>query len=199
MTKDVPEEDKAEYYIRKFIEELDLDPDDEHLEDTPRRIVEAYRDDLFKGVGKDASECLSTTFSDYGAEEQNDAGFVIVDNIEVKSVCAHHFLPIEGVAHVGYIPREKVVGISKIPRMVETLSRRPQVQERLTNQMADTIHGELQPVATIAVVVASHGCMSCRGVREPHSETRTSAVRGKAKEGTDLEQKFYQLLDMETK
>lgn len=192
------EESTAEYHVRKFIEELGLDMEDEHIQDTPRRIVEAYRDDLFKGIDKDPTEHLETTFEDYGSNTATDAGWVIVDNIEVKSVCAHHFLPIEGVAHVGYIPRDKVVGLSKLSRVVEGYARRPQVQERMTNQIADAVHNNLQPVCTVVAIKATHGCMSCRGVREPHSATRTSAIRGKAKGGSNLEQKFYQLLDMRT-
>lgn len=197
MTEEVPQEDPAEYHIRKFIEHIGIDPaDDEHLEDTPRRITEAYRDDLFDGVDKDPARHLDTTFKEFGEEESTgDPGIVLVDNIEVKSVCAHHFLPVEGVAHVGYIPRDRVVGLSKIARVVDEYARRPQVQERLTNQIADTMHQSLNPKAVFVCVIATHGCMSCRGVREPHSATRTTAVRGSA--GRATEQKFYSLLELE--
>lgn len=196
MTDEIPQQSKAEYHFRQFMHHIGLDPNEsEHLRETPRRVAESRQDDLFKGLDENPRDHLSTTFEDYGNDD-GDAGWVIVDNIEVKSMCAHHFLPITGVAHVGYIPQDEVVGLSKLSRVVEGYSRRPQVQERLTNQVANAVHEELDPVVTVATVIADHECMSCRGVREPHSSTRTTAVRGD-KSG-NLEQKFYQLLDLES-
>lgn len=195
MTQEHPEQDGAEYHYRKFLEALGLDPESsEHLADTPRRVVEAYRDDLFKGLDEEPREELSRTFRDVG-QQQGDAGFVIVDNIQVQSMCAHHLLPFRGVAHVGYIPQHEVVGLSKLARVVEGYSRRPQVQERLTNQVANAVHEELNALATIVVVLAEHECMTCRGVREPYSKTRTAAIRGKARDSASLKQEFYHLLD----
>ena len=194
MTQEVPEQDRAEYHFEKFMQAIGVPRDsDEHLQDTPRRVTEAFRDDFFSGLSKDPDRHLETTFSDV-EQYQGDAGFVIVNDIQVQSVCAHHWLPITGRAHVGYIPRNEVVGLSKIARVVEEYARRPQVQERLTNQVASAIHENLDPVATFVVIDADHGCMSCRGVREPYSSTTTSARRGD--NGSDLERKFYDLLDM---
>lgn len=196
MTQEIPEQSRAEYHVEQFIKAIGLDPDeDEHLDDTPRRIAEAYQEDLFSGVDEDPTRHLETTFEDYGGTE-SDGGMVLVDDIEVKSVCAHHFLPIEGVAHVGYIPRDQVVGLSKIARVVDGYARRPQVQERLTNQVADAIFEALNAKAVFVCIIATHGCMSCRGVREPHSATRTTAVRGGV--GREVEQKFYSLLELES-
>lgn len=186
----------AQYYYEEFMEAIGLDSESsEHLEETPRRVTEAFEDDLFSGLDEDPREHLDTTFEDYG-NDNGDAGWVIVDNIEVKSMCAHHFLPIEGIAHVGYIPQDGVVGLSKIARVVDGYARRPQVQERLTNQVANAIYEELDPIVVVVTVIATHDCMKCRGVREPHSATRTSAVRGDTS-GTDFEQKFYSLLDVD--
>lgn len=197
MTADSPETPRPEYHVEEFMKAIGLDLEEsEHLEDTPRRIVEAYQEDLFSGVDTDPTEHLETTFEDDGTSQSQDGGIVLVDNIEVKSVCAHHFLPVEGVAHVGYVPRDKVVGLSKLARVVEGYARRPQVQERLTNQVADAIHDKLQPKAVFVCIIATHGCMSCRGVREPDSQTRTTAVRGAV--GSDLESKFYDLLSLES-
>lgn len=197
MTVDSPEKPRPEYHIEEFMRSIGIEPDeDEHLEDTPRRIAEAYQDDLFSGLGKDPKRHLETDFDDDGTSESQESGMVLVDNIEVKSMCAHHFLPVEGVAHVGYVPRNKVVGLSKLSRVTEEYARRPQVQERLTNQVADAIRDTINPKAVFVCIIATHGCMSCRGVREPDSATRTTAVRGGA--GRDLERKFYDLLSLES-
>ncbi len=204
MSPDTPSDDprrtdvrnKPEFHFEAFMESIGVDVGSEHLEETPHRVVEAFRDELFSGVGKNPRRHLQTTFEDYGNDD-GDAGFVIVDNIEVKSMCAHHFLPVQGVAHVGYIPSDEVVGLSKLSRVVEEYARRPQVQERLTNQVANAIYEELDPLVVVVTVIADHECMSCRGVREPDSTTRTSAVRGD--ESGSLEEKFYQLLGIDSR
>lgn len=194
MTEEIPQQDRAQYHFEQFMKAIGQDPDsDEHLEETPRRVTQAFRDEFFSGVDEDPRKHLERTFED--VEQHNgDAGFVIVDDIQVQSVCAHHWLPISGRAHIGYLPRDEVVGLSKIARVVEGYARRPQVQERLTNQVANAVQEELDPLATFVIVEADHGCMSCRGVREPFSSTTTSACRGP--EGSNLEEKFYTLLDL---
>jgi len=187
-------EEPAEYHFRKFMEAIGQPPDSsEHLEDTPRRVTEAFRDEFFSGVDKDPKRHLETTFGEV-EKHKGDAGFVIVDDIQVQSVCAHHLLPIRGRAHVGYVPRERVVGLSKLARVTKEYARRPQVQERITNQVADAVQDVLEPLATFVVIDAEHGCMSCRGVEEPFSSTTTSARRGP--KGSELEEKFYTLLDL---
>lgn len=194
MTQESPEQSKPEYHFRKFMEAIGVPPDmNEHLEDTPRRVTEAFRDDFFSGLDEDPRKYLETKFSDFEKYE-GDAGFVIVEDIQVQSVCAHHWLPISGRAHVGYVPQEYVVGLSKLARVTKGYARRPQVQEKLTNQIATAVQEELEPKATFVVIEADHGCMSCRGVMEPFSSTTTSARRGP--KGTQMEEKFYNLLQM---
>lgn len=186
----------AKRHFKKFMQDLGLDPeDDEHLEDTPRRVVDSRFDELFRGLGEDPREHLRTSFE----ASSDDAGFVIVDGIQVQSMCAHHFLPFRGKAHVGYIPDEKEVGLSKLARVTHGYARRPQVQERLTNQIADAVYEELDPVAAIVVVEAEHECMSLRGVQEPETMTRTSALRGKAHPDDDdfkpgIKEEFFDLV-----
>jgi len=195
MTQESPEHEPAEYYYEKFMKAIGQDPSDsEHLADTPRRVTEAFRDDFFSGCDEDPREHLSTTFADTESGD-NPEGIVIVDNIQVQSVCAHHFLPFTGVAHVGYIPEDEVVGLSKFARLVRGYARRPQVQERLTNQVADAINDELEPQAVFVTLIADHQCMSCRGVMEPYSSTRTSAIRGERAD--ELEGKFYSMLGLD--
>ena len=194
MTQEIPQEEPAEYHFRKFMEAIGQSPDSsEHLENTPRRVTEAFRDDFFSGSDKDPKRHLETTFEEV-EQYEGDAGFVIVDDIQVQSVCAHHWLPISGRAHVGYVPRERVAGLSKFARLTEEYARRPQVQEKLTNQVASAIQESLDPLATFVVIEADHGCMSCRGVREPFSSTTTSARRGP--KGSELEEKFLSLLNL---
>lgn len=184
----------AEYHFAKFMESLGLDVfEDEHLYETPERVARSRMNELFAGLDEDPREHLKKTFSapDSGTR---DAGFVIVDGISVQSMCAHHFLPFRGQAHIGYIPNNEVVGLSKLARVTDGYARRPQVQERLTNQIADAVHEELEPIATIVVVEAEHECMSLRGVQEPHTMTRTSALRGKARDEEHIKQEFFALL-----
>lgn len=188
------EESGAEYHFRCFMEELGLDTfESEHLEDTPRRVREAFEDDLFSGLDKEPDDVLTTTFQD-GVEQD----LVVVDNVQVKSMCAHHFLPFRGKAHVGYIPDEEIVGLSKIPRLVNVFARRPQVQERLTSQIADALYEHLDPIAVVVVVEAEHECMSHRGVEEPESWTRTSALRGAAEDKEDIKAEFLQIAGLQS-
>lgn len=185
----------ATHHFRKFMECLGLDLDDEHLKGTPKRVVDSRFDELFGGLNEDPSTHLETTFEAPKAhDKKGDAGFVIVDGISVQSMCAHHFLPFRGKAHIGYIPNTEVTGLSKLSRVVDGYSRRPQVQERLTNQIADAVHEKLDPLATIVVIEAEHECMSLRGVQEPHTMTRTSALRGKARDEEHIKQEFFDLV-----
>lgn len=182
---------RAEHHFQKFMESLGLDvEDDEHLEETPERVVRSRFDEIFRGLNEDPTKHLDTTFT----AESDD--FVIVDNIEVKSMCGHHFLPFRGEAHIGYIPNNDIVGLSKFARLVDGYARRPQVQERLTREIADAIRDKLNPKAAIVVIEAEHECMSLRGVQDASSVTRTSAIR--MDDGLDkhsIKQEFFQMVD----
>ncbi|MDY6892637.1 MAG: GTP cyclohydrolase I FolE [Chloroflexota bacterium] len=165
--------DKAriEQAVISIIESIDEDPYREGLVDTPRRIAEMY-DEVFAGIYRDPKEELQVGF------EEGHHEMVIFKDIPFYSMCEHHFLPFYGFAHVGYIPNGRVVGASKIGRVVEILAKRPQLQERLTTQIADNILEALQPQGVAVVIQAEHLCMTMRGVKQPGSNIITSATRG---------------------
>jgi len=157
--------------VRRIIEAIGEDPSREGLLDTPRRIAEMY-EELFTGLHKDPREVLSTSFQESHRE------MVILKNIPFYSLCEHHFLPFHGQAHVGYVPQGRIVGASKIARVVDILARRPQLQERLTGQVADAITEALSPDGVAVVIEAEHLCMTMRGVQKPGTTLITSAIRG---------------------
>jgi len=168
---------RAEAAVRELLIAVGEDPDREGLLDTPGRVARTYAE-TFAGLRMDPADVLSVTF-DVAHDE-----LIIVRDIEVYSTCEHHLVPFHGVAHVGYIPAKdgRVTGLSKIARLVEVYARRPQVQERLTTQVADALVQHLQVQGVIVVVEAEHLCMSMRGVRKPGSRTITSAVRGQLRD-----------------
>ncbi len=157
--------------VRRIIEAVGEDPSREGLLDTPRRIAEMY-EELFAGLHQDPREVLSTSFQEPHRE------MVILKNIPFYSLCEHHFLPFHGQAHVGYVPKGRIVGASKIARVVDILARRPQLQERLTGQVADAITEGLSPDGVAVVIEAEHLCMTMRGVQKPGTTLITSATRG---------------------
>ncbi len=158
--------------VREILIGVGEDPDREGLQDTPLRVAKAY-EEMFSGMQADPAEILATTF-DLGHDEM-----VLVRDIEVWSTCEHHLLPFTGVAHVGYIPAKgRITGLSKLARLVDAYAKRPQVQERLTSEVADALITHLQPQGVIVVVECEHLCMTMRGVRKPGAKTVTSAVRG---------------------
>ncbi|WP_312720342.1 GTP cyclohydrolase I FolE [Mobilicoccus sp.] len=165
--------ERAERAVREMLLAVGEDPDREGLRETPARVARAYVE-LFAGLRMDPAEVLSTTF-DIDHDEM-----VLVRDIELYSTCEHHLVPFHGVAHVGYIPSRsgRVTGLSKIARLVDLYARRPQVQERLTTQIADALVEHLEPRGVIVVLDCEHLCMSMRGVRKPGARTTTSAVRG---------------------
>ena len=165
---DLPRIERA---IREIIIALGEDPDREGLKQTPARIARAYAE-LTRGLRMDPRACLKTVFH----EKYNQ--IVLLRNIPFHSICEHHFLPFVGHAHVAYLPRRRVVGLSKLARVVEGYALRPQVQERLTDQIADAIMEVLQPLGAICVIDASHTCMTIRGVHKPGTSMVTSALRG---------------------
>ena len=163
----------VERAIRDLLIGIGEDPDRDGLRDTPARVARAYAE-MFGGLHMSAEDVLTTTF-DLGHDEM-----VIVRDIPMYSTCEHHLVPFHGVAHIGYIPNEngRITGLSKLARLVDLYARRPQVQERLTTQVADSLVRVLEPRGAIVIIEAEHLCMSMRGVRKPGSKTTTSAVRG---------------------
>lgn len=170
----------AQLWGRSFLE-------DESTSETPQRVIKAWQD-LTWGTNKDPCEPLKKTFPC-----DNDA-LVLIKDIPFTSICEHHLLPFVGVAHVAYIPVGVVVGLSKIPRCVDILAARPQLQERLTQQVADAIDSTLMPSGVAVVMEAEHGCMSCRGVRKSGAKTITSCLKGVFKEDSSARSEFIQLI-----
>lgn len=164
---------RIEAAIREILYAIGEDPDREGLLDTPKRVARAYKE-VFSGLGTDPGQHLQTTF---GIDHDE---LVLVREIEVNSTCEHHLVPFMGVAHVGYIPRREngVVGLSKLARVVDGFARRPQVQERLTAQIADALVEHLDPRGVIVMLECEHLCMTIRGAQKPNARTITTAVRG---------------------
>ncbi|MFM1905461.1 MAG: hypothetical protein RIT32_257 [Actinomycetota bacterium] len=169
--------ERIERAVTELLLAIGEDPTRDGLRDTPARVARAYQE-IFGGINQDPVEVLTTNF-DLGHEE-----LVMVKDIEVYSVCEHHLLPFFGVAHVGYLPGfgGKITGLSKLARVVDIFAKRPQVQERLTTQIADAIEAALQPAGVIVVLEAEHLCMSMRGVKKTAARTITSTARGKLKD-----------------
>lgn len=162
---------RIERAVREILLAIGEDPDRESLRETPSRVARMYAE-LFAGLHLDPSRHLRKVFT------ENYDELVLVRDISFNSMCEHHLLPFMGVAHVGYLPRGKVTGLSKLARVVEEVSHRPQVQERMTHQIADLMAQELDAKGVVVVLEATHTCMTIRGVRKPGSLTVTSAVRG---------------------
>jgi GTP cyclohydrolase I len=173
--REIPDFDvkRAEDAVRELLIAIGEDPKRDGLLDTPARVARAYQE-IFAGLRQNPEDVLTTTF-DLGHDEM-----VLVKDIELVSCCEHHLLPFHGVAHVGYIPAVsgKITGLSKLARLVDVFARRPQVQERLTTQVADSLMEILEARGVIVVIEAEHMCMSVRGIRKPGAKTTTSAVRG---------------------
>ena len=165
--------ERAERAVRELLIAVGEDPDRDGLKDTPARVARAYQE-MFAGLQQAPEDVLTTTF-DLGHDEM-----VLVRDIELYSTCEHHLVPFHGVAHVGYIPSVdgRITGLSKLARLVDVYAKRPQVQERLTTQIADAVVRILEPRGVIVVVECEHLCMSMRGIRKPGAKTVTSAVRG---------------------
>ncbi len=168
---------RIEAAVREILLAVGEDPDRDGLQKTPARVARSYAE-IFGGLSMRPEDVLTTTF-DLGHDEM-----VLVKDIEVYSTCEHHLVPFHGVAHVGYIPSKdgKIAGLSKFARLVEVFARRPQVQERLTSQVADALMELLEPRGVIVVVECTHLCMSMRGVRKPGARTVTSAMRGQMRD-----------------
>ena len=174
--------------VREIIIGVGEDPDREGLRETPRRVADMYAE-VFSGLREDPADVLRVGF------EEGHQEMVIVKDIPFYSMCEHHFLPFHGVAHVGYIPNGRVVGLSKLARAVEILARRPQLQERLSSQLADVIMETLAPQGVAIVIKAEHLCMTMRGIRKPGSLTVTSAMRGVFQRGSATRAEFMSLVN----
>lgn len=173
--------------VKGLIELCGDDPDRDGLQETPYRVLKAFLE-YTEGYREDPKEHLMKTF-DVDHQE-----LVMVRDIEFHSMCEHHFAPFFGVAHVGYIPNEKITGLSKIARMVEGYSKRFQVQERLTNEIAQAMADILEPQGTMVVVEAKHMCMCGRGIKKTHASTATTSVRGLFAEKPEIRAEFFSLL-----
>lgn len=182
---------KAQQSVTDMLLFIGEDPTRPGLLETPERVVKAWRE-WFDGYGKDPASVLKT-FED-GAEGCGDE-MVLVKNIDIKSWCEHHMAPFFGVAHIAYIPNGRIVGLSKLPRLADIFSRRLQVQERLTNQIADAINEHLDPKGVGVVIEATHFCMCSRGVNKQGSTTITSALRKAFKDDPSCRSEFMSLIN----
>lgn len=179
---------KIEQAVRSILEAIGEDPDREGLKDTPKRVAKMY-EEIFWGLNKDPKEYFETIFN----EEHEE--LVLVKDIPFYSMCEHHLVPFYGHAHIAYLPKSgKVAGLSKLARAVEAVSKRPQLQERITAQVADTILETLDPKGVFVVVEAEHMCMTMRGVKKPGSKTVTMASRGLFQEDAALRREVLQLI-----
>jgi GTP cyclohydrolase I len=171
------DQERVERAVRELLLAIGENPDRDGLKQTPARVARSYKE-IFAGMGQRPQDVLTTTF-EIGHDE-----LILVRDIEVYSTCEHHLVPFHGVAHVGYIPGRdgRVTGLSKLARLVDVYARRPQVQERLTTQIADALVEHLKPLGALVVIECEHLCMSMRGVRRPGSRTITSAVRGQLRD-----------------
>ncbi|HNX28608.1 MAG TPA: GTP cyclohydrolase I FolE [Syntrophomonadaceae bacterium] len=187
MQKNIDEE-KIKQALRMILEAIGEDPEREGLINTPKRVARMYTE-IFSGMVENPRDLLQVSFTEYHDE------LVLVKDIPIYSMCEHHLLPFYGTAHIAYIPKGgKVVGISKLARVAEVYSKRPQLQERLTSQIADCINDTLEPWGVGVVISAEHMCMTMRGIRKPGSVTVTSAVRGVFERNASTRAEFYSLI-----
>jgi GTP cyclohydrolase I len=181
------DQERIKRAVREILEAIGEDPDREGLRKTPDRVAEMYAD-IFSGSEEKALQELSVGF------EEPHSEMVLVRDISFYSMCEHHLLPFYGKAHVGYIPKGKIVGLSKIARVVDILSRKPQMQERLTSKIADIIEDALDPAGVGVVLEAEHMCMAMRGVKKPGSFVVTSALRGVFRARIETRSEFFSLV-----
>ena len=183
---DLPRIERA---VREILVAIGEDPDREGLAETPARVARAYAEQ-FSGLSQDPEDVLGTVF------DADHDELILVRDIEVYSTCEHHLVPFFGRAHVAYIPNEKgqITGLSKLARLVDVYARRPQVQERMTSQIADALMRVLDPRGALVVIEAEHLCMSMRGVRKPGAKTVTSAVRGSIRDNASTRAEAMSLL-----
>ena len=189
-----PTRDQAEKAVKPLIEWAGDNPDREGLVETPKRVVKAY-EQFFEGYDQDPEEILTKTFEEVEGYDE----MVIVKDIRLESHCEHHIVPILGKAHIGYIPNNRVVGISKLARIVDVFGKRLQTQETMTSQIANVIQKVLDPKGVAVVIDASHKCMTTRGVHKPESSTVTSAMKGVFKENAVTRNEFLSFVTLPKK
>ena len=172
--------------ILKWIGE---DPNREGLKNTPKRVMESFKE-YFSGYSEDPNQILQTTFT----ETSGYKDIIILKDIELHSHCEHHMAPIQGVVHIGYYPNTKIVGISKLARVVEIYAKRLQIQERLTSEIMNSIYCALQPKGVAVMIEASHGCINNRGIRHKYAKMKTYALIGCFRDNTEMSKEFFQLV-----
>ena len=185
-----PSREEAMRAVKTLIAWAGDNPDREGLIETPKRVVKAY-EEFFEGYKIDPTEILSKTFEEVEGYDE----MVLIKNIRLESHCEHHIVPILGKAHVAYMPKKKVVGISKIARLVDVFAKRLQIQETLTSQIAETLQSVLDPLGVAVLIDASHQCMTTRGVHKPESSTVTKKMTGIFKEDKILQSQFMELIN----
>ena len=185
-----PSREEAMRAVKTLIAWAGDNPDREGLIETPKRVVKAY-EEFFEGYKIDPTEILSKTFEEVEGYDE----MVLIKNIRLESHCEHHIVPILGKAHVAYMPKKRVVGISKIARLVDVFAKRLQIQEKLTSQIAETLQSVLDPLGVAVLIDASHQCMTTRGVHKPESSTVTKKMIGIFKEDKILQSQFMELIN----
>ena len=180
--------EEAEEAVKTILEYLENDSSREGLLDTPKRVIDSF-DEIFSGYGQDAANVLSSTFNSEGYD-----GIVLLRDIEFHSTCEHHLQPFSGKAHVAYIPVERIVGISKLARLVDLHARRLQNQERITKHVADDLEEHVSPLGSAVIIEAQHGCMRCRGVAKQNAVMTTSAMRGVFFDKAEARSELMQLI-----
>jgi len=189
-----PTREQAQEAVRTLIAWAGDNPDREGLIETPKRVVNAYQD-FFSGYHEDPIKILGKTFDE--VEGYND--IILIKNIRLESHCEHHMVPFIGTAHVAYLPHNKVVGISKIARLVDVFSKRLQTQETMTSQIANTLNNALKPRGVAVLIDANHQCMSTRGVHKENSSTITTSFLGEFKVDQNLEKRFWNIIKIQSK
>ena len=184
-----PSQAEAEAAVRTLIEWAGDDPDREGLAGTPERVVRAYQE-FFAGYNEDPVALLAKTFEETAAYDE----MIVLRDIRLESHCEHHIVPILGKAHVGYLPAGRVVGISKLARLVEVFAKRMQIQEALTSQIADSIQEVLQPRGVAVVIEAAHQCMTTRGIRKPGVSMVTSRMLGAFRDDPSTRREFFAMI-----
>ena len=180
--------EEAEQAVKTLLGYLESDPSREGLKDTPKRVIESF-DEIFSGYDLDAADVLSSTFNAEGYD-----GIVLLKDIEFHSTCEHHLQPFSGKAHVAYIPVDRIVGISKLARLVDMHARRLQNQERITKSVADDLETHISPLGCAVIVEARHGCMRCRGVAKQNAVMTTSSMKGVFFDKSDARAELMQLI-----
>ncbi len=189
-----PTREQAQEAVRTLIAWAGDNPDREGLIETPKRVVNAYQD-FFSGYQEDPIKILGKTFD----EVDGYSDIILIKNIRLESHCEHHMVPFIGTAHVAYLPRDKVVGISKIARLVDVFSKRLQTQETMTSQIANTLNDVLKPRGVAVLIDANHQCMSTRGVHKVNSSTITTSFLGEFKVDQNLENRFWNIIKIQSK